>query len=147
MRFSLARAVVAGFAGTMAMTAVMLMAPMMGMPPMNIGKMLASQMGGNIAIGWAAHFMIGVALALIYAGFFAQRLRGPAAVRGVVFSLLPWLVAQSVMMPMMGMGFFSGSALMAAGSLMGHIVYGLVLGQVYGTCVACVQVPEQLHAA
>lgn len=146
MNFSIGKAVLAGMFATAIMTALMLMAPMMGMPPMNIGKMLASQMGGNIALGWAAHFMIGVVLALIYAGFFVRRLRGPAAVRGAVFSLLPWLVAQLVMMPMMGMGFFSGSMLMAAGSLMGHLAYGFVLGQVYGTCAACVQIPEQLHA-
>ncbi len=146
MRFSLGRAVLAGIVGTIAMTAVMLMAPMMGMPRMNIGKMLGSQMGGNIALGWAAHFMIGVALALIYARLVVQRLGGPAPVRGALFSLFPWLAAQLVMMPMMGMGLFSGSMLMAGGSLLGHLIYGIVLGQLYGVCGECVQVPEQLHA-
>ncbi len=146
MNFSIGKAVLAGMLATAIMTAFMLVAPMMGMPPMSIGKMLASQMGGNIALGWGAHFMIGTLLALIYAGVFVKRLRGPAAVRGIVFSLFPWLVAQLVVMPMMGMGLFSGSILMAAGSLMGHIAYGFVLGQVYGTCVSCVQIPEQLHA-
>jgi len=33
---------------------------------------------------------------------------------------------------MMGAGLFSGSAMVAAGSLMGHLVYGAVLGAVYG---------------
>jgi hypothetical protein len=33
-------------------------------------------------------------------------------------------------MPMMGAGFFSGS--LAAASLMGHLVYGAVLDNVYG---------------
>lgn len=146
MKLFSGKAVLAGLLATAVMTALMLMAPMLGMPPMNIGKLLASRMGGNIALGWVGHFMIGTVLALIYAGFFVHRLRGPAGARGAVFSLLPWLVAQSVMMPMMGMGFFSGSMLMAVGSLMGHLVYGFVLGQVYGTCVSCVQIPEQLHA-
>ncbi len=40
--------------------------------------------------------------------------------------------AQLVVMPMMGMGLFSGSMLAAGGSLMGHLVYGAVAGQVYG---------------
>ncbi len=146
MRFSLGKAVLAGVVGTTAMTAVTLMAPMMGIPPMNIGKMLASQMGGHIALGWAAHFMIGVALALIYARLFVQRLAGPGPVRGALFSLLPWLMAQIVVMPMMGMGLFSGSMLMAGGSLLGHLVYGIVLGQLYSVCGECVQVPEQLRA-
>ena len=40
-------------------------------------------------------------------------------------------MAQLVVLPMMGAGLFSGSALVAAGSLMGHLVYGAVLGAVY----------------
>jgi len=126
------RAVAAGLAGTAVMTVLMLMAPMMGMPPMNIGEMLGSMLGGITALGWVAHFMIGAILAVIYAAFFAQRLPGPPAVRGMFFGLAPWLLAQVVVMPMMGVGFFSGSMLMAAGSLMGHLVYGAIVGAIYG---------------
>ena len=133
MNLNLGRAVLAGLAGAVAMTALMLMAPMMGMPPMNIGAMLGSVMGGNVALGWMAHFVIGVVLALGYAAVFAKRLPGAPVVRGALFSLLPWLMAQIVVMPMMGMGLFSGSMLAAGGSLMGHIVYGIVLGLVYGS--------------
>lgn len=132
MKPNLLKAVGAGFAGTLAMTVVMLMAPRMGMPPMNIGNMLGSVMGGNVALGWAAHFMIGVFLAVVYVVLFAARLPGPALVRGVLYSLAPWLMAQLVVMPMMGMGLFSGSLAMAAGSMLGHVVYGAVLGAVYG---------------
>lgn len=126
------KATAAGLAGTVAMTVLMLLAPMMGMPPMNIGEMLGSMMGGITALGWAAHFMIGAVLAVIYAAAFAQRLPGPAAARGMLFGLAPWLLAQTVVMPMMGSGLFSGSMVVAAGSLMGHLVYGAVLGTVYG---------------
>ncbi len=38
----------------------------------------------NVALGWMAHFVIGTLLALIYAGFFAARLPGTAAGRGVI---------------------------------------------------------------
>lgn len=131
-KINLGRAVLAGFAGTAAMTALMLAAPMMGMPPMNIGEMLGSMMGGIAALGWAAHFMIGAVLAVIYAVAVASRLSAPAALRGALYSLAPWLMAQLVVMPMMGAGLFSGSAMVAAGSLMGHLVYGAVLGAVYG---------------
>lgn len=129
---NLKRAIVAGFVGTAMMTALMLAAPLMGMPPMNIGEMLGSMMGGVVALGWAAHFMIGVALAVVYAAVASGRLPGPAPVRGALFGLAPWLMAQLVVMPMMGAGLFSGSAMVAAGSLMGHLVYGAVLGAVYG---------------
>ncbi len=127
------RIVLAGFAGTFAMTVLMLMAPLMGMPPMNIGELLGSVMGGSLVLGWVAHFMIGGVLAVIYAIVFAGRLPGPPVVRGATYSLLPWLMAQLVVMPMMGMGLFSGSALAAGGSLMGHLVYGAVVGLLYGT--------------
>ena len=131
MKLNPGSAVLAGLAGTAAMTVLMLMAPMMGMPPMNIGAMLGSVMGGSVMLGWVAHFMIGVVLALGYAAVFATRLPGPPAVRGSLYSLLPWLMAQVIVMPMMGMGLFSGSMVAAGGSLIGHLVYGVVLGLVY----------------
>ena len=82
MKPNLGRAVLAGIAGTTAMTMLLLLAPKMGMPPMNIGAMLGSVMGGNVVLGWIAHFMIGTALALGYAGLFATRIPGPSALRG-----------------------------------------------------------------
>jgi uncharacterized membrane protein YagU involved in acid resistance len=126
------RAVFAGLAATVAMTALMLMAPVMGLPPMNVGAMLGSVMGGSNAIGWAAHFMVGAILALGFAVLFARRLPGPLLVRGMAYGVVPWLAAQLVVMPLMGAGLFSGSAAAALGSLMGHLVYGAVLGAVYG---------------
>lgn len=37
-----------------------------------------------------------------------------------------------VMMPMMGMPFFSGFGALAMGSLIGHLIYGAIVGGVYG---------------
>ncbi len=145
-KLNLGRAVLAGLAGTAAMTMLMLLAPKMGLPPMNIGAMLGSVMGGNVALGWVAHFMIGTVLALSYALLFATRIPGAPAIRGAVFSLLPWVMAQAVMMPMMGMGFFSGSMLAAGGSLMGHVIYGLILGSIYGSAASSRFVPVGARA-
>lgn len=127
------RAVAGGLLATAVMTALMLMAPVMGLPPMNIGAMLGSMMGGSLFLGWMAHFVIGTILAIIYAALFAPRLPGPGFVRGAVYGLVPWIVAQLVVMPMMGAGVFGGSFGAGFGSLMGHAVYGAVLGGVYGT--------------
>lgn len=51
---------------------------------------------------------------------------------GALFGLAPFLLAQLAVMPMMGMPVFSGSVAMAMGSLVGHLVYGGVVGAVYG---------------
>jgi uncharacterized membrane protein (DUF485 family) len=53
-------------------------------------------------------------------------------VRGATYGLAPFLMAQLIVMSMMGMPVFSGSATMAMGSLVGHLVYGGVLGGIYG---------------
>ncbi len=134
-RLNWTRAVVAGLFGTAVMTLLMLMAPAMGLPPMNIGSMLGSVMGGSLFLGWMAHLVIGTVLAIGYAALFAARLPGPGFVRGALYGLAPWIVAQLVVMPMMGTGVFGGSFGAAFGSLMGHLVYGAVLGAVYGTAV------------
>ncbi len=131
--------VISGVAATIAMTALMFMAPMMGMPKMNIAKMLGSMMGNNEMLGWIAHFMIGIILAFIYAAIFYKKFTPKGSINGLIFSFIPWLAAQLMVMPMMmtmkGMSFtagiFSGSLIMAMGSLMGHLVYGLVLGVIY----------------
>lgn len=129
---NIGRAVIAGMAGTVVMTAVGLwMAPMMGIPAMNPAQMLAGAMGGMIVLGWMAHFMIGITLASGYA-LTGSRLPGPAVVRGALFAIAPFLMAQIAVMPMMGMPVFSGSMAMAMGSLIGHLVYGAVVGGVYG---------------
>ena len=130
------KAVIAGIAGTAAMSMMMVAAPMMGMPEMNIGRMLAGFMGIPVALGWAAHFMIGVVLALIFAFLLVSKLPGAPWVRGLLFSLIPWFMAQVIVNPMMGAGLFASNtptpAAMVMGSLMGHMVYGAVLGAVYG---------------
>lgn len=133
MKAPTTRVITAGVLGTLVMTLVgVYVAPMMGIPPMNPANMLASQMGGLLILGWMGHLMIGVVLALVYAAVALTRLPGPAAARGALFSLAPWLMAQIVVMPMMGMGLFSGSMALAGGSLVGHLVYGAVLGGVVG---------------
>ena len=128
---NIGRAVLAGIGGTIAMTAVAVwVAPLMGMPAMNPANMLADAMGGILLIGWIGHFMIGVIFALIYATV-ASKLPGSPTVGGALYGIAVGLLVQIVVMPMMGMGLFSGSMVMAGGSLMGHLVYGAVVGAIY----------------
>ncbi len=133
---NLGRAIIAGLVGTAAMTMLTLMAPMMGMPEMNIANMLSNFMKLPAVVGWVAHFMIGVIWAIVFVSVFVGKLPGAPWLKGVLFSLGPWLLMQIMASPMMGMGvFFSSSSapmMMVVGSLMGHVVYGAILGGVYG---------------
>jgi uncharacterized membrane protein YagU involved in acid resistance len=121
-----------GLIATAVMTMMMLVAPMMGMPKMPIGDMLAGFMHMPVAIGWTMHFVIGTMLAAGYILFFKSKLPGSDLIKGILFGLIPFLMAQLVVMPMMGAGVFSSNtgapAMMVMGSLIGHMVYGAVLG-------------------
>lgn len=123
-----------GLVATAAMTVLMFAAPMMGLPKMPIGNMLAGFMGVPVVVGWMMHFVIGTILAAGYVLLFRDHLPGANAVKGALYSLIPFLIAQLMVMPMMDLGVFSSHApqasLMVAGSLMGHLVYGAVLGLV-----------------
>ncbi len=145
-------AVLAGFIGTVAMTLLMYGGPIMGFPSMDIATMLGTMFVADPAAaflpGLAIHFTIGLALAVGYAVLFARVLPGTPWLRGALYALVPWLTAMVAVMPMMALvhpmvlagampapGFFltaMGTILAPLGSLMGHLVYGAVVGAVYG---------------
>jgi uncharacterized membrane protein YagU involved in acid resistance len=137
--FSITSAIKAGIIATAAMTMFTFMAPLMGFE-MNIPAMLSGTMGAPIIVGWLAHFMIGTILAISYGAIYLTSTKQIAGIKsGALFSIIPWLMAQIIVMPMMtimsggtyGAGFFSGSILIAGASLMGHLLYGVVLGLIY----------------
>lgn len=121
-----------GLSATAVMSLLMSVAHLMGIPKMLIGEMLANFMRIPAALGWLAHFMIGMLLAAAYLSFWKDRLPGKPAVKGLLFALIPFLMSQLLVMPIMGAGIFSINTpvpiLMVIGSLMGHLVYGTVLG-------------------
>ena len=127
--------VTAGVSATAVMSVVAMMAPMMGMPKMDFGEMLGTNnpmMAMPYAAGWMMHFIVGIVLTAIYATTFVNKLNGSYVVRGIIFAMIPFVIAQSVMMPMMGNGFWSGGDMMTImGSFIGHVVFGAVLGGVY----------------
>ncbi len=136
-QFNISRAIIAGIVATAAMTAMMFMAPMMGMPKMDVAAMLSGFMGVPVVVGWLAHFMVGVSFAVLYSIGFGSALSGsPSWLRGSAFALIPWFMAQVMVNPMMGAGFFASATpapvMMVMGSLLGHLVFGAVLGAVYG---------------
>ena len=73
--------------------------------------------------------------ALMYALAFESRLRGTAGIKGVQFSLLPWLFDGLVTFPLLGTGIFGwhlhAGLLPALGELARHAIYGICLGTLY----------------
>jgi uncharacterized membrane protein YagU involved in acid resistance len=134
------RAAVAGLLGTAAMTALLLVEPSIGLPKIAMGQVLSTSLGLTTAhlsigpaLGWVLHFCIGMALAVIYAAAFDRRLPGSAVVRGMLYGAMVFVVAQVVFMPLVGGGVFSrGDSELLAGSLLGHLLYGGIVGWTYG---------------
>jgi uncharacterized membrane protein YagU involved in acid resistance len=143
------KALLAGVAGTVALTMLTYIAPMMGMPEMDIPQMLSGFMGVPAIAGWLAHFMVGTVFAVLYAYAFVSRFPGSPVAKGTVYGLIPWLLAQIMVNPMMGAGVFAlntpAPMLMVVGSLMGHLVYGGVLGAIYGGSGLSKSIPVPQH--
>ena len=134
------RATAAGVIATASMTSLLLVEPSVGLPRIAIGAMLSSIMTAvpshssvGAAWGWVIDVALGVLFALIYAGYFVNRLTGSAVVRGLLFGCMVFVLSQLVFAPMTGTGVFSGGDIeLLIGGLLGHLVFGGVLGYVYG---------------
>lgn len=124
----------AGIAGTAVMTMVMFAAPFMGMPKMNPAAMLAEMMGLPLALGWIMHFMIGIVFAAAYVYILRNRLQKMQSrfLEGAVFGFAVFVFAQ-IMMVMMNsllpaIPSPEGSMILVLmGSIIGHMVYGIVV--------------------
>jgi hypothetical protein len=128
--------IVAGFVATVVLSAVMLMKHSMGlMPELDPIAMITAATGATSpAIGWIAHFVIGSIFWGIGFAIVSPYLPGPYWLRGAIFAVGAWLVMMIVMMPMAGAGVFGlGLSMMTPmATLVMHVVFGLVLGGVYG---------------
>jgi len=136
MKPEIKNAVFGGIAGTIVMTLMMMfVAPMMTGMPMDIAEMLGGMLGGY-TMGMIAHIMMGVVIfplgyALLAYGF----LPGSPLVRGLIFGVVLWVAAVVMVMPMAGAGFMManiGGMMAVMASLMGHLVYGGLLGAIAG---------------
>lgn len=126
------QSLIGGITGTLAMTMVTLIAPMMGMPKMNPAEMLAGMLGLPVTIGWLMHFMIGIIFALAYAFFFFNFVKKISSkiLKGAIFGFAVFIFAQ-IMLSIMGMfmpmpPMEESMMLMMVGSIVGHLVFGIV---------------------
>lgn len=136
MQNKIQQSVISGIAATVVMTLLMVVGGAMGMPKMNPPDMLSPMMGIPVAMGWVIHFLIGTIFAAGYVFFFNKWLRkiGNRVFRGAVYGVIAFIVAQ-IGFPVMEAVFGSGTmpapegsmALMMIGSVMGHVVFGIVI--------------------
>lgn len=124
----------AGLLATVVLSALMLAKAMMGlMPDVDVIAMLAKQMGSGSALGWMAHFMIGiVGYGVAYALVFSNLPLAGHAIRGLLLGIVGWLGMMVMLMPMMGAGLFGtlmpSGMMVPVATLMLHAVFGVVLG-------------------
>ncbi len=137
MRPNIGKTILGGFAGTVVMTLMMyFVAPMMLGRPMDVAGMLGGVLGGSWTMGMLMHFINGsLVFALIYAYLLYRALPSAPWLKGTIWGLILWFFSQTMVTPMMGGGFFSSNAggLMAVmASLLGHAIYGALLGSTRG---------------
>jgi uncharacterized membrane protein YagU involved in acid resistance len=136
MKPNVGRAMLGGFVGTLAITFLMYIGgPMMGLAKMDIAAMLGGMLG-SWAMGMTMHVINGtVTFPLIYAYLLFGKLPGAPYVKGILWGVTLWVMAQLIVMPMMGAGLFGlkmSGPMSAVGSLVGHTIYGVLLGLIAG---------------
>jgi uncharacterized membrane protein YagU involved in acid resistance len=141
--------IVAGLAGTAVITMMMYSAPMMGMPKMDIaqalGSMFLPQGAAAFTLGMMMHFMNGIIFAIIYGAVWEGLDIDVTWWSGLIFGAVHFVVAAVGMGMMMSMhqevkaGRMENPAKSGPkgmmGSLMGHLLFGLVVALVYGAFV------------
>jgi uncharacterized membrane protein YagU involved in acid resistance len=110
--------------------------PMMAMVAMVVGST-------SLAVGWLYHLFNSVVIGALFGWLFGARVYafGSGLTWGAVWGLVWWVLGGLVLMPIaLGMAPFAPLMMapmrpVAVGSLMGHIVYGLVLGAAYAAMI------------
>jgi hypothetical protein len=90
----------------------------------------------RITLAIALNLAAGIGFALIYGRFFEPRVHYRPMTEGMLFSLIPFLLSITVFFPVMDGGFLGvdidAGPLPILGNLIVHLVYGAVLGWMYG---------------
>lgn len=142
MNIPFSNTLIGGFIATLVMTLMMhFAAPMMVGQSMDIAAMLGNMMDNNYAIGMTIHVMLGaLVFPFIYVLFVYRLLPGSPLIKGLIWGFLLWLIAEILVMPMAGAGFLMseiGGMKAVVAALMGHLVYGGVLGAVASNIGNC----------
>ena len=128
---ALPRAIIGGLIGTIVFTLMMkFLAPMMIGHPMDIAAVLGTFTGLGTSAGTVMHFLLGAIGFPVGFLIVGPYLPGPMWLRGVTFMAGVWLLAGLIMMPILGVGLFFGGTREAMAALIGHVVFGAILGAI-----------------
>lgn len=138
MPVDLPRLLLAGLLGSLLMSVAGLFPRLAGLPAVDMGQVVAAKIIGvhierDTRLGTIIHFIVGVALGLLYGYLVRSQLRFDPRMEGAAFGALVWLAVMVIVMPLLGEGFFGyrmGRSL-APVTLGMHLVYGVTLGAVY----------------
>ena len=148
---ALRKAAVAGVAGAAAWEAVLRSLILAGVPTFDIVKSLGTLVfpQGPASAWWptgmAAHVLVGICWAVFYAYFFWSRFDWRPPLQGLVFAALPAVLALAIVSPQLGLMQLDAdevqltrdlimpplSALEIGGLVLGHAIFGLVVGAIY----------------
>ena len=106
--------------------------PMMAMVAMVVRS-------SSIAVGWIYHLFNSLVIGAIFAWLLGTRATtvGSGLAWGALYGVVWWIIGGQVLMPMaLGMAPFASlmmapMRMVAVGSLIGHIIYGLILGGLF----------------
>jgi hypothetical protein len=111
-----------------------------GHAPLQAAALIAGGQGTMLGAAFAPvagllSFLTGILWAIAYVIWFEPWLRGPDWLKGATFSLLPTCVSWFVELPSLGAGplglWLEAGAVLAAGELVQHLLYGVALGLAY----------------
>lgn len=121
----------AGFAGTAVMTVFSYLSKYLHLQQTDFHGMITNHFHVGGFMTWVVYFGFGAALAYIYGAYFRHRLPAHSWQRGMIYALVLWGFMHMVMMPVFGMGFFSGSIMGAVAAYFGMALYGGTVGYLY----------------
>jgi hypothetical protein len=143
------KAAIAGAAGAAAWELVIRLMIWAGLPMFDLVRVLGTMMFGPDASAWrrwpagiAMHATVGAVWAVFYAYFFWSLFDTRPALQGLLFSLLPALLAGLIMVPQMDLMldgalprfrvFAIGMGIIGPVSIvLGHLIYGVIMGSIY----------------
>lgn len=141
MKNTIRHSMIAGFIATVVLSILMIMKKITGvMPQMNpiadLVLILQNLSGLSVmpVFAWILHFFIGT---VVWGGIFAllyTKLPGGNVIKGIVLGVGAWLLMMLTVEPLAGHGIFGlqTSPVIPVMSMMLHIIYGAILGVVYG---------------
>ena len=151
-RVAFRKAILAGAAGALAWEIVVRALILLGLPLFDLVFTLGTMVAGEVApwqwwpIGMAIHAGVGAIWAIFYAYFFWSTYDWPPIAQGLLFSLGPAVLAGLIMVPQMRFmhplmldGRLPQTEVFAVnlgwggptGILLGHLIYGAVMGSLY----------------